>query len=457
MKTKYPKTRPPNAPPGFHLLTKPTGAACNLDCAYCFFLDKEALYPNSKFRMSDEMLEEYIRQLIEAHEENYVNIAWQGGEPTLMGLDFYRRSIELVEKYRRPNMEILYTIQTNGTLLDDEWCAFFKENNFLIGISIDGPQELHDIYRRDKGGGPTFMKVMRGLRCLQKHEVDFNVLVTINHVNADFPLEVYRFLRDKAGVDWMQFIPIVERLNADGRTLYQQGSTVSSRSVKPEQYGRFLNAIFDEWIFNDVGKVFVQTFEAALANWLQMPSSGICIFNETCGTALAMEHNGDIYSCDHFVEPDYLLGNIQERHMVELVALPKQIKFGLDKRDTLPKYCQECDVRFACHGGCPKNRFTETPDGEQGLNYLCEGYKDFFHHINFGMQLMAKLLRTNQDVGYVMQMMKQTFDDVKPNDLCPCGSGKRYKDCHGKKLPHHSFRSLPDPQSRTQVLKQREN
>ena len=255
-------------------------------------------------------------------------------------------------------------MQTNGTLLDDEWAAFFKEHGFLIGISIDGPRPLHDVYRVDKGGKPTFDKVMRGLRLLQKHGVEYNILTTVNRVNGDYPLEVYRFLRDEAGTDWMQFIPVVERINADGLTLYQEGDTVSERSVLPEQFGRFLSAIFDEWVRHDVGRIFVQTFEAALRNWLGMANSGMCVFNETCGTGLAIEHNGDLYSCDHFVEPDYFLGNIQDRHMIELVASPQQIKFGQDKRDTLPRYCLECDVRFACHGECPKNRFIETPDGE---------------------------------------------------------------------------------------------
>jgi len=447
--------RPPQAPPAFHVLVKPTGAACNLDCAYCFFLDKEALYPNSKFRMSDELLESYIRQLIESHEADEVSIAWQGGEPTLMGLDFYRRAVVIAEKYRRPDMEIRHSMQTNGTLLDDDWCAFFKENNFLIGISLDGPRALHDIYRRDKGGGPTFDRVMRGLRCLQKHEVEFNVLVTVNRVNGDFPLEVYRFLRDEAGVDWMQFIPIVERINPDGRTLYQQGATVSDRSVRPRQFGRFLSAIFDEWVFNDVGHVFVQTFEAALANWLQLPSSGVCLFDETCGNALALEHNGDLYACDHFVEPDYLLGNIRKQHLLEMVASPQQRRFGANKRDLLPRYCRECDVRFACHGGCPKNRFVNTPDGEPGLNYLCAGYQDFFHHIAYAMRIMVHLLRSGQDVTEIKQIMRRTFANVGRNDSCPCGSGKKYKHCHGRSAPKRSLKSLPRPQSRSQILNSR--
>jgi uncharacterized protein len=434
---------PESAPPAFHLLAKPTGAICNLDCAYCFFLDKEVLYPGSSFRMSDMVLEEYIRQLIESHQTDSVNIAWQGGEPTLMGVDFYRRSIALVEKYRRPGMSFLHTMQTNGTLLDDEWAAFFKEHDFLIGISIDGPRELHDVYRVDKGGKPTFDKVLRGLRLLQKHGVDFNALTTVNRVNAGYPLDVYRFLRDEAGTTWMQFIPVVERINADGQTLYQEGTTVSERSVLPEQYGRFLCAIFDEWVRHDVGRIFVQTFEATLRNWLRPGASGMCVFNETCGTGLAMEHSGDLYSCDHFVEPDYLLGNIRDQHMIELVASPRQTQFGQDKRDTLPRTCLECDVRFACHGECPKNRFCEatrrpevgadidTPDREPGLNYLCPGLKAFFHRADFPMKIMAGLLRRGREAKEVMEILDRTFAGVQRNAPCPCGSGRKFKHCHG--------------------------
>ncbi len=441
--------RPQNAPPAFHLLAKPTGAICNLDCAYCFFLDKEVFYPGSKFRMSEPLLEQYIRQLIESHQTNDVNIAWQGGEPTLMGLDFYRRAMGLVEKYRRPGMMFLHTMQTNGTLLDDEWALFFKEHNFLIGISVDGPRPLHDVYRVDKGGKPTFDKVMRGLRLLQKHNVDFNVLTTVNRVNADFPLEVYRFLRDEVGTSWMQFIPVVERINTDGLTLYQEGSTVSTRSVLPEQFGRFLSAIFDEWVRHDVGAVYVQTFEAALRNWMGMGASGMCVFNETCGTGLAIEHNGDLYACDHFVEPNYFLGNIQDQHMIELIASPKQVKFGQDKRDTLPPYCLACDVRFACHGECPKNRFIATPDGDPGLNYLCAGFKAFFHHVDFPMKLMAGLLRRGHEARQVMTILERTFAGVERNAPCPCGSGRKFKQCHGQAQPKPGNADLPSPQARS--------
>lgn len=421
-------------PPRIHMLAKPTGAICNLACSYCFFLDKELLYPGSRFRMSDEVLENYIRQLIAAHRSPQVTIAWQGGEPTLMGIDFYRRAIELQEKYRKPGMTFENTMQTNGTLLDDEWCRFFKENNFLIGISIDGPQKLHDVYRVDKGGKGTFDRVMRGLHLLQKHGVEYNVLTTVNRVNANYPLEVYRFLRDEAGTDWIQFIPVVERINEGGRTFYQKGDTVSDRSVQPEQFGNFLSRIFDEWVKNDVGRVFVQTFEASARRWLGMPS-GMCVFEETCGMGLALEHNGDLYSCDHFVEPDYLLGNIMDEEISELAASDSQYRFGQNKRNLLPQVCLKCDVLFACRGECPRNRFLTTPVGEKGLNYLCEGWKAFFHHIDFPMQIIAELIRRGYPVSEVMRVltMEEAFAHAGRNDPCPCGSGKKFKRCHGQR------------------------
>jgi uncharacterized protein len=450
---------PTAAPEAFHLLAKPTGAICNLDCAYCFFLDKELLYPGSKFRMSDELLERYIRQLIESHQVDEVTVAWQGGEPTLMGLDFYRRAMALEEKHRRPGMNFLNTMQTNGTLLDDEWCAFFKEHNFLIGISIDGPRELHDVYRVDKGGQPTFDKVMRGIRLLQKHGLEFNILTTVNRVNGDHPLEVYRFIRDEIGADWMQFIPVVERINEDGRTLYQEGSTVTDRSVLAEQFGRFLSTIFDEWVHHDVGRVYVQTFEAALRNWLGMPQSGMCVFNETCGQGLAIEHNGDLYACDHFVEPNYLLGNIQFDHMIELVASPQQLKFGQDKLDSLPQYCLDCDVRFACHGECPKNRFITTPGGEVGLNYLCAGFKHFFHHVDFPMKLMAGLTRRNRPAAEVMRILaleeakwQALFAQTGRNDPCPCDSGRKFKQCHARVGEKYPLEPAPVSQPRAPAV-----
>jgi uncharacterized protein len=462
--TPSPPTAGPSAgPPAFHLLAKPTGATCNLDCAYCFFLSKEMLYPGSRFRMADEMLERYVRQLIEAHREPYVTIAWQGGEPTLMGVDFFRRSVEHVERYRRPGMQVEYTIQTNGTLIDDEMAAFFKAHDFLVGISIDGPREMHDTFRVDRGGAPTFDRVMRGLGVLQRHGVEYNVLTTLHRANADHPGEVYGFLRDEAGARFMQFIPIIERLPAPqidvaledlglapglareapwrswrDRPLYrQQGELVTDRSVTAAQYGSFLIGVFEEWVRRDIGTVYVQMFDVALANWHGEPPS-LCIHSETCGTALALEHNGDLYSCDHFVEEDYRLGNIGETPMAELVASDRQRAFGLAKRDTLPAYCRSCDVRFACHGGCPKDRFIRTPDGEPGLNYLCAGYKAFFHHVDGPMRAMSDLLARDRAPSELMA--RYAAEDARiataaaragRNDPCPCGSGRKVKHCHG--------------------------
>ncbi|MDY7041834.1 MAG: anaerobic sulfatase maturase, partial [Chloroflexota bacterium] len=312
-------------------MAKPRGAICNLDCEYCFYLSKKALYPDGSFRMSDEVLETYVRQYIEAQGVPEANFAWQGGEPTLMGLDFFRRAVAYQDKYRKPGMRIENALQTNGTLLDDEWCRFFKEHGFLVGISLDGPRALHDVYRKDKGGAPTFDRVMKGLSLLRKHEVDFNILACVSAANVEHPLEVYRFLRDEAGAEFIQFIPIVERQDDTG---FQESSRLTSRSISGEQYGEFLIAVFDEWVRCDVGRVFVQMFDTALGHWLGAPG-GLCVFAETCGLALAMEHNGDLYACDHFVEPRHYLGNVTERPMVELVASPQQRQFGLAKRESL--------------------------------------------------------------------------------------------------------------------------
>ena len=417
-------------------MAKPTGAVCNLACTYCFFLDKELLYPGSPFRMSDEVLENYIRQLIDSHRSPQVTVAWQGGEPTLMGLDFYRRAVELQEQYRRPGMTFENTMQTNGTLLDDEWCEFFKENNYLIGLSIDGPRELHDAYRVNKSGRGTFDRVMNGLRLLQKHGVEYNILTTVNRINADYPLEVYRFLRDEVGTEWIQLIPIVERLDSDGLALRQEGTEVSDRSVQPVQFGRFMTTVFDEWVRNDVGSVYVQTFEAAVRNWLGMPS-GMCVFNENCGNALAIEHNGDVYSCDHYVEPKYRLGNVAETQMVKLLASDEQRQFGRDKSETLPGQCQRCEVRFACHGECPKSRFAVTADGEPGLHYLCAGWYKFFTHIDHPVKTMVSLRETGRPMSDVMEIMRTKAPDLETlaakaprNSPCPCGSGLKTKYCH---------------------------
>lgn len=383
----------------FHVLVKPTGARCNLDCKYCYFLSKEMLYPGSRFRMADQLLEVYIKQMIEAQPSPEITISWQGGEPTLMGLDFFRHSLELENKYRPQGTVVDHTIQTNGTLINEAWCRFFKENNFLVGLSIDGPRDLHDFYRVDKGGHGTFDKVVQAAYLMQQHEVAFNVLTTVNAHNAEHPLDIYHFLRDELKVKFIQFIPIVERENATG---FQEGSTVTARSVSARQWGNFLIAIFDDWVRRDVGEVFVQLFDASLASWYGVQPA-LCIFTERCGRALALEHNGDLYSCDHFVEPAHLLGNILEQNLGTLANSEKQLHFGNAKLDTLPSYCLQCDVRFACNGECPKNRFIQTPDGAPGLNYLCEGYKAYFHHIDEPMRFMAQKLRMNQAPSDIMK------------------------------------------------------
>jgi uncharacterized protein len=403
-------------------MVKPRGAICNLDCKYCYFLSKEMMYPGSRFRMADEILETFIKQYIEAQSVPEVTFGWQGGEPTLMGLDFFERVIHYQQKHAKPGMKIQNTLQTNGTLLDETWCRFFKKHDFLIGISIDGPQELHDAYRVNKGGAGTFAQVMRGWRLLYEHSVDFNVLCTVHAANQDHSLDVYRLFRDELKSQFIQFIPIVERTTPEmlplanigwhiadekERPLYtQSGSKVTGRSVNATKYGQFLITIFDEWVRNDVGKVDVQIFDVALGAWLGQPG-GLCIFAPTCGRAVALEHNGDLFSCDHYVEPNYLLGNIQSEHMLKMVSSKKQRQFGEAKLTTLPQYCRQCEVRFACHGGCPKNRFIYTPDGESGLNYLCAGYKAFFNHIDKPMKMMAMLINMGRSPADIMGLIDQ--------------------------------------------------
>ncbi len=356
---------------GFHVMAKPTGARCNLDCAYCFYLSRMALYPDSQFRMADDVLEAYIGQLLAAQPTGEVVITWQGGEPTLLGLDFMRRATALAERRRRPGQHLVHTLQTNGVLLDAAWAAFFKAHDFLVGISIDGPAALHDAYRTNRGGRGTFQQVMRGLRHLQAQGVSYNVLTTVNAANGAHPLAVYRFLRDECAARYIQFIPVVEHLPAGG---------VSTRSVGAHQYGVFLIAVFEEWRRYDARRVQVQMFEAAIANWLGQPPT-LCVHAPTCGRAVALEHTGDVYSCDHFVAPEFRLGNILATDLIRLVESPQQQAFGQAKQDSLPAWCRRCPVVQACQGGCPKDRFMSTPEGEPGLNYLCAGYQVFFAHV----------------------------------------------------------------------------
>jgi uncharacterized protein len=400
---------------GFHLLTKPVGPICNLDCKYCFYLEKEKLYHGeNQWRMSDAVLEGYIRQYIQSQPVPEINFAWQGGEPTLLGADFFRKAVTLQKKHAG-GKTIFNAIQTNGTLLDDEWCEFLAANKFLVGLSIDGPAELHDKYRVDKRQQPTFGAVMRGLELLKKHGVEFNTLTVVNRANSQQPLEVYRFLKT-IGSQFMQFIPLVERaapaeMKSAGYDFAapplpgrpENASAVTPWSIEAEQYGNFLCAIFDEWVRHDVGKTFVQLFDVALGNWMGLGSS-LCVFAEKCGAALAIEHNGDLYSCDHYVYPRHKLGNVMNRSLGEMVNSPQQTKFGSDKFDSLPKFCRDCEVRFACNGECPKHRFIKTPDGEDGLNYLCPAYKRFFNHIDPAMRTMSRLLRSNEAPARIMEM-----------------------------------------------------
>ena len=402
--------------PTFHILAKPAGATCNLGCQYCFFLSKENLYPRESPLMDDATLDSHLRQLFASTPGPEVQVAWQGGEPMLRGLDFYRRSVELAEKYRQPQQRVLHTMQTNGTLVDDAWAAFFKQHGYLVGLSVDGPRPMHDAYRVGKQGEGSFDAVIRGWHLLRKHDVATNILCTVHRANADHPLEVYRFFRDELGAEYIQMIPIVERATPEtiaaanegwggtrgrDRPLYkQEGNLVTERTVDAAKFGQFLIAIFDEWVKRDVGKVYVITFDIALGSW--MGQHNLCIVSPTCGNALALEHNGDVYSCDHYVEPDHRLGNIKETPLQTLVSSEQQRRFGQNKFDTLPRYCKECPVLFACYGECPRNRFIRTPDGEAGLNYLCAGYKAFFTHIDPAMKTMAGLIKQGRFADEIM-------------------------------------------------------
>lgn len=425
----------PVSPRPFHLLAKPIGPICNLDCTYCFYLEKEKLYPGqSNWRMPAEVLEQFIRQFIESQDLPEMTFAWQGGEPTLMGLEFFRRAVAIQQTCAN-GRRIHNTLQTNGTLLDDAWCEFFREHRFLIGLSIDGPRAAHDRYRVDKQGRPTFDAVLGGLRLLKKHAVDFNALVVVSRANQDRPLDIYQFLKQQ-GTRHMQFIPLVERAAEAGSKLSFAGppetcTTTSATpfSVEPVAYGRFLCDVFDYWVRRDIGTVFVQIFDVMLGIWSGLQSS-LCVFRPTCGDALALEHNGDVYSCDHYVYPQYRLGNLMQTGLAELVKGPQQRRFGQDKLDTLPKYCRECDVRFACNGECPKHRFIRTPDGEAGLNYLCGGYKVFLRHIDPYMKAMAQLLKQGRPAAELMAVLGQAQGPER-NDPCPCGSGKKFKKCCG--------------------------
>ena len=407
------------APMGFHAMAKPIGPVCNLRCEYCFYLEKEAMYPDGeKYRMSDEVLEAYIRQNIESQDPRIpeITFAWQGGEPTMLGVDFFKKAVALERKYAPPGKSIVNTLQTNGTLLNGEWCRFLAKNNFLVGLSLDGPREIHDRHRVDRGGKPTFERVMRGLGLLRKHGVEFNILACVNEESAGRPRDVYRFLRS-SGVRFIQFIPIVERMPdskaqelglelAPPPALDKESTwdAVTPWTVRPEHYGDFMIGVFDEWVRNDVGDMHVMNFEWTLAAYAGFPGAS-CYFMNRCGRAVIIEHDGDVFSCDHFMYPDYRLGNILTDDLGGMVNSEKQVGFGALKETALPRYCRECDVLVACRGACPKQRFLRTPHGEPGLNYLCEGYRKFFSHVRPHMNAIIYLLEHGLPASKVMEAM----------------------------------------------------
>lgn len=396
---------------GYHLMAKPAGPACNLDCRYCFYTEKEALF-GPKTRMPGHVLEQYIKKYIATQEAPEVSFVWQGGEPTLLGVDFFRQAVRLQQKYAR-GKRITNSLQTNGTLLDDAWCRFLADHHFLVGLSLDGPAQVHDCHRVDRAGRPTFSAVLRSLKLLQRYKVDYNVLACVTREGSARPLEVYRFFKEQ-GVRFIQFIPVVERYpDAEAQKMGLRlalpragsggaGNAVTSWSVEPEAYGSFLAQVFDEWVRKDVGSTFVMNFEAALGAWMGLEAA-TCVFARRCGQSLIIEHNGDIYACDHYVYPAHCLGNILTDQPHELLRSPKQAAFGESKERALPGACRNCAVLFACRGECPKHRFIKAGPGEPGLNYLCAGYKKFFTHIDRHMRAMALLVNTGHPVERIME------------------------------------------------------
>ena len=393
-----------------YVMLKPAGAHCNLACKYCYYLEKNKLYPTAqRHLMSDEMLEQFTREYIEAQAMNQVLFTWHGGEPLLRSIDFYRKALSLQQKYAG-GRRIDNVIQTNGTLLTDEWCEFFAQNHWLVGISIDGPQPDHDHYRLTAAGKPSWKKVMQGIKLLKKHGVEWNAMAVVNAYNANHPLEFYRFFKEN-GCQFLQFTPIVERLtrHEDGRTLASLADkdeiSLSEASVAPEQWGYFLCAIFDEWVRKDVGKIFVEIFDCTLANWMGI-SPGICAYSKECGHAGVMEHNGDVYSCDHFVFPEYKLGNIRDHSLIDMLYGEQQQEFSRLKHSSLPRQCKECDMEFACHGECPKNRFMKDKYGDSGLNYLCPGYYHYYQHVAPYMDYMKQELMAQRPPSNIMKVVQ---------------------------------------------------
>lgn len=399
---------------GFHLMAKPAGPNCNLRCVYCFYREKKIFFDeNNDFLMSDEILEAYTREYIKSQPIPSIVFDWQGGEPTLLGINFFQRALDFQKKYNT-GKQILNTLQTNGMILDDDWCAFLSRNKFLVGLSMDGPESVHDACRVDMDGKPTCSRVLHALKLLQNHGVEVNILATVNSQSSRHPLEVYRFFRQH-GVQFIQFIPIVER-EADSEsenlgislatppslTHEEKSTSVTPWSVEPEYYGEFLIRVFEEWIRNDVGKIFVMNFEWSLGAWAGV-GPGVCYLALRCGQNLIVEHNGDIFPCDHFMYPAYRLGNIRDGGLRKMIDTKKQTAFGALKETTLPEYCRGCHFLFACRGGCPKHRFTKSPDGEPGLNYLCPGLKKFYHFVNPSMKRMVEFIHTGIPMQKIME------------------------------------------------------
>ncbi|WP_244225130.1 anaerobic sulfatase maturase [Vibrio aquaticus] len=425
-------------------MAKPSGSICNIDCEYCFYLEKDKLYPerNAHWKMSDETLVQYIKQQIDAQPGNQVDFAWQGGEPTLLGLDFYRRVVELCEEFKQAKT-ITHSFQTNGLLIDEEWCHFFKQNNFLIGLSIDGPKEAHDYYRVTRSKKPTHEKVVAAAKLLKSYGIKFNTLTVVNDKNVKQPKQVYQFLKE-LGSTHLQFIPIVERLDnqplSDRITLAgpdQDHEVMAPWSVKPKEYGQFLTDIFDQWVEQDVGTIFVQTFDSTLASWLGQPA-GVCLFAKECGHSFALEANGDLYQCDHYVYPEYKLGNIHIQDISSMNNSARAIKFGKDKSTNLNSDCKQCRYKFACFGGCPKHRFSHSPNGLPHHNYLCSGYHHYFTHTESAMKIMAFLVNQQRPASEIMTFMRQknqrsegdiTSKSIGRNSPCSCGSGRKSKKC----------------------------
>lgn len=426
----------------FNLMAKPSGAACNLDCAYCFYLEKEALYPQVKRpRMSRAVVEALVDQVLATQPGPEVVFPWQGGEPTLMGLDFFREVVRIQAERCPPGWTLRNTLQTNGALLDDDWCAWLAEHDVLVGLSIDGPRRLHDRYRVDKGGQPTFDRVMAAARRLRRHGVEFNTLTVVSDAVSAHPLEVYRFLRDEVGSSFLQLIPLVERVGPDGGLAGpptepedDPAAAVTPWSVRPEAWGTFLVQIFEEWSQRDLGRVHVQLFEEMLGKSLGQPAT-MCFFTERCGRALVVEHDGSVFSCDHFVYPEHRLGNLLDDDLGALLDSPAQRAFGAAKAETLPGQCLRCPVQAACQGECPKRRFLRTADGEPGLNYLCAGYLRFLTHAGPTLSVLGRALQTGraaEDVMAELQAQAAAAAAAGRNRPCPCGSGRKHKRCCGR-------------------------